>query len=115
MKRSAEDMAAKPRVLFVLGGPGAGKGTQCAKVVENFKRWAHVSAGDCLRAERNDPTSKDGEIISQNIKEGKIVPVEITVKLLMKAKTASWLMATPEARAQMKKQTLAAVDDAAKL
>ncbi|KAM4605103.1 UMP-CMP kinase [Polymixia lowei] len=24
----------KPQVVFVLGGPGAGKGTQCAKIVE---------------------------------------------------------------------------------
>lgn len=23
-----------PNVVFVLGGPGAGKGTQCAKIVE---------------------------------------------------------------------------------
>lgn len=23
-----------PNVIFVLGGPGAGKGTQCAKIVE---------------------------------------------------------------------------------
>ena len=28
-------MAAElPNVIFVLGGPGAGKGTQCAKIVE---------------------------------------------------------------------------------
>ena len=26
--------ADKPVVIFVLGGPGAGKGTQCAKIVE---------------------------------------------------------------------------------
>jgi len=26
--------AVKPLVVFVLGGPGAGKGTQCAKIVE---------------------------------------------------------------------------------
>lgn len=24
----------KPNVVFVLGGPGAGKGTQCSKIVE---------------------------------------------------------------------------------
>jgi UMP-CMP kinase len=80
---------AKPKVLFVLGGPGAGKGTQCAKIVEEFTDWAHISAGDCLRAERQDPNSKDGELIEKIIKEGKIVPVAITVKLLQKAMTAS--------------------------
>jgi len=77
--------ASKPRVLFVLGGPGAGKGTQCAKIVERFQHWSHISAGDCLRAERNDPASKDGELINSIIKEGKIVPSEITVGLLVKA------------------------------
>jgi len=75
----------RPRVLFVLGGPGAGKGTQCANICDNFPEWFHISAGDCLRAERKDPTSKDGELINNFIKEGKIVPVEITVKLLQKA------------------------------
>jgi len=74
-----------PKVLFVLGGPGAGKGTQCAKIIETFSTWGHISAGDCLRAERNNPDSKDGELINAAIKEGKIVPVAITVKLLGKA------------------------------
>jgi len=77
----------RPKVVFVLGGPGAGKGTQCTKVIENFKSWAHVSAGDCLRAERKDPNSKDGEMINNFIKDGKIVPVAITVKLIMKEMT----------------------------
>lgn len=80
---------APPKVLFVLGGPGAGKGTQCQKVVENFKAWAHISAGDCLRAERNDPSSADGEMINNLIKEGKLVPSSITVKLLLKAMSAA--------------------------
>lgn len=40
----------KPTVFFVLGGPGAGKGTQCAKLVENCG-FVHLSAGDLLRAE----------------------------------------------------------------
>ena len=32
--------AAKPFVVFVLGGPGAGKGTQCANIVQ-VGRWVH--------------------------------------------------------------------------
>lgn len=65
------------RVVFVLGGPGSGKGTMCAKIVDKYG-WVHLSAGDLLRAERKDPTSKNGELINDFIKEGKIVPVEIT-------------------------------------
>lgn len=29
-------------VIFVLGGPGAGKGTQCTKLVQEFGCW-HLS------------------------------------------------------------------------
>ena len=74
-----------PNVLFVLGGPGAGKGTQCSNIVSNYKDYAHISAGDCLRAERNDPTSENGGLINDYIKRGAIVPVEITIALLLKA------------------------------
>lgn len=84
-KKVIQNIMAKPKVLFVLGGPGVGKGTQCAKIIENFSDWGHISAGDCLRAERNNPDSKDGELINNYIKEGKIVPVAITIKLVQKA------------------------------
>jgi len=73
----------KPQVLFVLGGPGAGKGTQCARLVQEFG-FVHLSAGDLLREER-DSGSPDGEMIERNIREGKIVPVVVTVKLIQKA------------------------------
>lgn len=37
----------KITVVFVLGGPGAGKGTQCAKLVEQF-RFSHLSGPSLL-------------------------------------------------------------------
>ena len=70
-----------PNVLFVLGGPGAGKGTQCTRIVQNFG-YVHLSAGDLLRAERQRPGSKVGEQIEDHIRKGSIVPVEITCTLL---------------------------------
>ncbi|KAM9789802.1 UMP-CMP kinase [Neosynchiropus ocellatus] len=76
------------QVVFVLGGPGAGKGTQCSKIVENYN-YTHLSAGDLLREERARPESADGQLIANYIKEGKIVPVEITIKLLKKAMDAT--------------------------
>eukprot|EP00928_Gymnodinium_smaydae_P068280 TRINITY_DN51369_c0_g1_i1.p2 TRINITY_DN51369_c0_g1~~TRINITY_DN51369_c0_g1_i1.p2 ORF type:complete len:244 (-),score=75.92 TRINITY_DN51369_c0_g1_i1:81-734(-) len=82
---AAVESTAVPTVVFVLGGPGAGKGTQCERILENFEGWGHVSAGDCLRAERNNPDSKEGALINERIKEGKIVPAEITVGLMQKA------------------------------
>ncbi|KAJ8270222.1 hypothetical protein GJAV_G00111810 [Gymnothorax javanicus] len=77
-------LAMKPQVVFVLGGPGAGKGTQCAKIVESYN-YTHLSAGDLLRAERSREDSEVGALIGNYIKEGKIVPVEITIQLLKKA------------------------------
>jgi UMP-CMP kinase len=72
-----------PTVIFVLGGPGAGKGTQCNNIVKYFG-FTHLSAGDLLRAEMNSG-SKHGDMISSMIREGKIVPSEVTVGLLEKA------------------------------
>jgi UMP-CMP kinase len=71
-------------VVFILGGPGAGKGTQCEKLVKEFG-FVHLSAGDLLRDERNNPGSQYGELIHNCIKEGKIVPMEITISLLENA------------------------------
>lgn len=75
-------------VLFVLGGPGAGKGTQCANLVRDYN-FTHLSAGDLLRAEQNRPGSQFGTLINDYIREGKIVPMEVTVQLLENAMTES--------------------------
>jgi UMP-CMP kinase len=74
----------KITVIFVLGGPGAGKGTQCGRLVEDFG-FCHLSAGDLLRAEQNREGSSYGELIRTHIREGTIVPMEVTVKLLENA------------------------------
>ncbi|KAL0928222.1 hypothetical protein M5K25_000094 [Dendrobium thyrsiflorum] len=71
------------KVIFVLGGPGSGKGTQCAKIAKHFG-FTHLSAGDLLRAEINSG-SKNGTMIESMINEGKIVPSEVTIKLLQLA------------------------------
>ncbi|KAJ9142096.1 Uridylate kinase [Pleurostoma richardsiae] len=71
-------------VIFVLGGPGAGKGTQCSKLVSEYG-FTHLSAGDLLRAEQSRPGSQFGELIDNYIREGKIVPMEVTIKLLENA------------------------------
>ena len=97
--------SSKVVVVFVLGGPGAGvselprrhisdantpvgKGTQCARLVDAFD-FCHLSAGDLLRAEQNRPGSQYGELIRTMIKEGTIVPMEVTVKLLENAMRAA--------------------------
>lgn len=71
-------------VIFVLGGPGAGKGTQCSKLVSDYG-FKHLSAGDLLREEQDRPGSDFGEMIKTYIKEGTIVPMEVTIQLLENA------------------------------
>ncbi|RDA85366.1 hypothetical protein CP532_6428 [Ophiocordyceps camponoti-leonardi (nom. inval.)] len=74
----------KATVVFVLGGPGAGKGTQCSRLVSQYG-FTHLSAGDLLRAEQDRPGSQFGDLIRTHIKEGLIVPMEVTVQLLENA------------------------------
>lgn len=76
-----------PTVVFVLGGPGAGKGTQCANIVRDYA-FVHLSAGDLLRAHMKSG-SKDGNMVAEMIKQGQIVPSEVTVNLLLEAMRAS--------------------------
>jgi UMP-CMP kinase len=74
----------KVTVIFILGGPGSGKGTQSANLVRDYG-FAHLSAGDLLREEQDNKDSKYGQLIKDYIKEGQIVPMEVTVKLLENA------------------------------
>mmetsp|Transcript_21329 Transcript_21329/g.43991 ORF Transcript_21329/g.43991 Transcript_21329/m.43991 type:complete len:233 (+) Transcript_21329:126-824(+) len=85
-KRAIDDATASEpsRVVFVLGGPGAGKGTQCQLLSEKLN-WAHLSAGDLLREERKKDGSELADVINANISAGKIVPSEITVQLIKNA------------------------------
>ena len=72
-----------PNVFFVLGGPGAGKGTMC-ELAETQLGWCHLSTGDLLRAER-DAGGVTASIIQESISEGKLVSNEIIVDLLKDA------------------------------
>ncbi|KAK3794483.1 hypothetical protein RRG08_003636 [Elysia crispata] len=75
-------------VVFVLGGPGAGKGTQCEKIQEKFG-FEHLSAGELLRQERQAPNSQYGDEIETHLKNGSIVPVKITCSLLRREMDSS--------------------------
>lgn len=70
----------RPTVLFMLGGPGSGKGTQCKLLRDLFKEVTHISAGDCLRQEADVEGSLFSDVINRHISEGTIVPNSITGK-----------------------------------
>jgi adenylate kinase family enzyme len=73
----------EPNVVFVLGGPGAGKGTMC-ELAEAQLGWTHLSTGDLLRAAR-DAGGPTAASIDEILAAGKLVPNEITVTLLRNA------------------------------
>jgi UMP-CMP kinase len=74
----------KVTVVYILGGPGSGKGTQSAHLVRDYG-FTHLSAGDLLRAEQDRDGSEYGQLIKDYIKNGEIVPMAVTVKLLENA------------------------------
>jgi UMP-CMP kinase len=71
----------KSQVIFLLGGPGSGKGTVGEKINSKYK-YELISAGDLLREEKKNPKSKNGALINKYQEEGKIVPSEITIDLI---------------------------------
>lgn len=62
--------------LLIMGLPGAGKGTQAAKIVEEFG-VAHISTGDMFRAAMASQTEM-GVLAKSFIDKGELVPDEVT-------------------------------------
>jgi adenylate kinase len=66
--------------IILLGAPGAGKGSQAAKIVEDFK-IAHISTGDALRANIKSGTEL-GRFAKSYIDKGMLVPDEVVVGIV---------------------------------
>ena len=62
--------------LLIMGLPGAGKGTQAAKIVEEF-HVAHISTGDMFRAAMANQTEM-GVLAKSFIDKGELVPDDVT-------------------------------------
>ncbi|KAJ2656628.1 bifunctional uridylate/adenylate kinase [Coemansia sp. RSA 1200] len=75
---------AEKEIIFVLGAPGSGKGTNSARLVDDLG-FVHLSAGDLLRAEQLREGSQYGRKIAHYIREGLIVPHTVTIRLLQNA------------------------------
>merc|ERR1711962_1075939 len=77
-------------IIWIMGGPGSGKGTQCEKIAVKFG-YCHLSSGDLLRNEVMSG-SKRGQQIYMLMANGNTVPSEIVTDLLgeaMEAKASS--------------------------
>ncbi len=67
--------------IIMLGAPGAGKGTQAKMIAEKYS-IPHISTGDIFRANIKNGTEL-GKEAKTYMDQGKLVPDELTVKILL--------------------------------
>ncbi len=70
-------------ILVLLGPPGAGKGTQCKRIIDKYK-LRHLSSGDILRSERAAGTEL-GKKAQQYMDSGALVPDELIIEMMVAA------------------------------
>jgi adenylate kinase len=66
--------------IVLFGPPGAGKGTQSAKLMEKYN-LVHLSTGDIFRANIKGETEL-GKLAKSYIDKGQLVPDEVTINML---------------------------------
>lgn len=66
--------------IVLLGAPGAGKGTQAARIQEKY-HLTHISTGDMFRANIKGGT-EIGKLAKSYIDAGKLVPDEVTCDIV---------------------------------
>jgi len=71
------------KIVFVLGGPGCGKGTQCDKIVAKYG-FTHLSTGDLLRDEVASGSER-GKQLTAIMEKGELVPLDTVLGLLRDA------------------------------
>jgi len=70
-------------IVWVLGGPGCGKGTQCDKIVAKYG-FTHLSSGDLLREEVASGSER-GKALTTIMESGQLVPLATVLDLLADA------------------------------
>jgi adenylate kinase len=67
--------------MILVGPPGAGKGTQAARLVDTFL-IPHISSGDMLRAAVKEGTAL-GKEADRYMKSGQLVPDEVVIGMIL--------------------------------
>ncbi len=68
--------------IVIMGPPGAGKGTVCKKLTQDFN-YRLITAGDLLRAEKSSGSSL-GKRIASIIDNGNLVPDDMITRIMLK-------------------------------
>jgi len=70
----------RPKIIFIGGGPGSGKGTQCDIMVQNYG-FTHFSTGDLLR-DFIKSDCEEAAKIRAILADGKLAPSEMLVDIV---------------------------------
>jgi len=67
--------------IVLFGPPGAGKGTQAARLVKRYNLF-HLSTGDIFRDNKKNGTEL-GKLAQSFMDHGKLVPDDVTIQILI--------------------------------
>ncbi|XP_057211506.1 adenylate kinase isoenzyme 1 isoform X1 [Triplophysa rosa] len=86
MYSNCTDKIKDAKIVFVVGGPGSGKGTQCEKIVAKYG-YTHLSSGDLLRAEVASGSDR-GKQLQAIMQKGELVPLDTVLDMIKDAMIA---------------------------
>ncbi|KAI4497608.1 hypothetical protein M0802_007378 [Mischocyttarus mexicanus] len=69
------------KTVWVIGGPGCGKGTQCDRIIKKYG-FLHLSSGDLLRDEVASGSPR-GASLQELMSKGLFVPTVCPVDLIL--------------------------------
>ena len=75
----------KPQVILIIGGPGAGKGTICNYIINDYNFVGTFSTGDLLRNIVKEKKVEGWEKLDADMKEGKLISSERVLLFLKNA------------------------------
>jgi len=82
---SSLNYKSKPEVIFVIGGPGSGKGTQC-ELLQREKGYCHISTGDLIRNLLKEEKIENKQLseIRTKVQRGELLDDAMITELLAK-------------------------------